>query len=107
MTVIVSDVEELTGATTASGGVEERPGCLLADSPQAGTTPTRLPSESLNHAASPPPGIRAMPCSVRVSGVSYSSNSTPRPLISSTAARTSVTWMTACVNSADDLTLAG
>ena len=44
-----------------------------------------------------------MPFSVRVSGVSYSSNSTPRPLISSTAARTSVTWMTACVNSPDDL----
>src|ERR1700733_3301942 len=60
--------------------------------------PTRLPSESLNHAASPPPGIRARPFSVRVSGVSYSSNSTPRPLISLTAARTSVTWMTACVN---------
>jgi hypothetical protein len=41
----------------------------------------------LDHAASPPPGIAATPFSVRVSGVSYSSNSTPRPLISSTAAR--------------------
>src|ERR1700691_4851167 len=62
----------------------------LADSAQAGTRPTRLPSESLNHAASPPPGIRATPFSVRVSGVSYSSNRTPRPRISSTAARTSL-----------------
>jgi hypothetical protein len=53
-------------------------------------------------AASPPPGSRATPFSVRVSGVSYSSNSTPRLLICSTAARTSVTWMTACVNSPDD-----
>jgi len=31
-----------------------------ANSSQAGTMPTKLPSESLNHAASPPPGIRAM-----------------------------------------------
>lgn len=97
--MIVSDVEELTGATTASSGVEDGPGCLLADSPQAGTTSARLPSESLDHAASPPPGIRTTPFSVRVSAVSYSSNSTPRPLISSTAARTSVTWMTAWVSS--------
>jgi hypothetical protein len=33
------------------------------------------------------PGIAATPFPVRVSGVSYSSNPTPRPLISSTAAR--------------------
>src|ERR1700749_4201187 len=107
VTVIVSDAEELTGATTASGGVEDRPGCRSADSPQPGTTPTRLPSESLNHAASPPPGIRAMPSSVRVSGVAYSTNHPPRPTNRSTAARTSVTGMTACVNSPDDLTRAG
>ena len=43
---------EPTGATTASGGGgEDRPRFFLADSPEAGTTPTRLPSESLNHAA--------------------------------------------------------
>jgi hypothetical protein len=35
---------------------------------KAGITQTRLPSESLNRAASPPPGIWAMPFSVRVSG---------------------------------------
>jgi hypothetical protein len=42
-----------------SGNSASRDGArfFLADSPQAGTTPIRLPSESLNHAASPPPGI--------------------------------------------------
>jgi hypothetical protein len=48
-----------------------------------------------------------MPFFVRVSAVLYSSNFTPRPIISSTTARTSVTWKTAWVNSPDHLASAG
>jgi hypothetical protein len=56
-----------------------------------------LPSLSVNQAALSPPGWVAMPSTVLSSGVSYSSNVTPRDLSSATAASMSGTSIPACV----------